>query len=257
MSASRPAPSDAVPFAPAPAPRQLTPEQAVFLPIDFMSGLISACRSIAPAELRNNAIALAKVAALFRLPTIGTGDREGLTYLGAEMTEIERVLPDLHFIPRSAVSPWDAPGYAEAIARTGRRQLVMAGVTTEQCVALGAIRARAAGYDVYVVVDASASLDARAEQAAIARLAQAGVVTTTWSPLAAELLGDFATPEGRGLIEIYSQHQAQLRTLEDSYNTAVGRRGAAAGNGAHGDGADADAPDAGRTRAYASSASGA
>lgn len=60
---------------------RLTPQNAVFLPIDYMHGLMSACRSIDPGLLKNNAVALAKVARLFNLPTFGTGDRSGRAIL--------------------------------------------------------------------------------------------------------------------------------------------------------------------------------
>lgn len=199
---------------------RLRADNAVFLPIDYMHGLMSACRSIEPGTLRNNALALAKAARLFRLPTIGTGDRSGRTYLGAEMAELEQIIPDMRFVNRSSVGAWDAPGYADLIRETGRRQLVMAGITTEQCVTFTAQPALAEGYQVYVVLDASASLDTRSEMAAVARLTAMGAVVTTWSPLAAELLGDFARPEAAQLIGIYSEHQGSLRMVEDAFKVA-------------------------------------
>ena len=91
------------------AHKRLDAANAYFLPIDYMHGLMTACRSIDPAELRNNVIALTKVAKLFGLPVIGTGDRSGMTYLGAEMSEIEELHPNMDFVSRSAVGAWDAP----------------------------------------------------------------------------------------------------------------------------------------------------
>lgn len=202
------------------APR-LDPKNAAFLPIDYMHGLMNACRSIDPGLLRNNAIALTKVAKLFDLPVIGTGDRSGRTYLGAEMEELAQIVPDMAFVGRSSVGAWDAPGYAEWVRNTGRRQLIMAGITTEQCVTFTAQPALAEGFQVFVVLDASASLDTRSEMAAVARLTAMGAVVTTWSPLAAELLGDFARPQAPGLIRIYSEHQGSLRMAEDAFNVAV------------------------------------
>ncbi|WP_158639279.1 isochorismatase family protein [Elioraea rosea] len=201
--------------------RRLDPNDTVYLPIDYMHGLMTACRSIEPGLLRNNAVALTKVARLFRLPTFGTGDRSGRTYLGAEMSEIEEIIPDMQFFNRSTVGAWDAPGYADAVRATGRRQLVMAGITTEQCVTFTAQPALAEGFQVYVVLDASASLDSRAEMAAVARLTAMGAVVTTWSPVAAELLGDFARPEAGELIRIYSEHHGALRMVEDAFKVAT------------------------------------
>ena len=203
------------------AATKLDPANAVYLPIDYMHGLMAACRSIDPGAVRNNAIALTKVARLFGLPTFGTGDRSGRTYLGAEMKEIEELVPGMRFFNRSSVGAWDAPGYADAVRATGRKQLIMAGITTEQCVTFTAQSALAEGFQVYVVLDASASLDERAETAAIARLSAMGAVLTTWSPLAAELLGDFAKPEGAGLIKIYFARALLAANNSDNDREAV------------------------------------
>lgn len=194
---------------------------AVFLPVDYMHGLISACTSIEPGTLRNNALALAKIARLFELPAVRTGDEQGRTYLGAEMPEVGEILPGAPFVPRSTVGAWEEPDYVAAVKATGRGSLIMAGISTEQCVAFTARSAIAAGYTVYVVVDCCASLDARTEQAAWLRLTQQGAILTSWSALGAELLGDFATPEGPGLIQIYAEHQTNLRTVSDNWDTAV------------------------------------
>ncbi|WP_203074845.1 isochorismatase family protein [Falsiroseomonas ponticola] len=212
-------------------PPRLDASNAVFIPIDYMHGLMNACRSIDTGLLRNNAIALAKVARLFGLPTFGTGDRSGRTYLGAEMTEIEAIIPGMTFINRSSVGAWEAPGFAEAVRATGRRQLIMAGITTEQCVTFTAQSALAEGFQVHVVLDASASLDPRSEMAAVARLAAMGATVTTWSPLAAELLGDFARPEAGGLIRIYSEHHGALRMVEDAFAVATSAARSALGQG--------------------------
>ncbi|MGG6239921.1 hypothetical protein ACQ4N7_14945 [Nodosilinea sp. AN01ver1] len=83
---------------------RLTPHNSVFLPIDYMHGLMSACRSIDPGLLKNNAMALAKIASLFNLPTIGTGDRSGRSYLGAEMSELEDIIPQGYFILKTVLS---------------------------------------------------------------------------------------------------------------------------------------------------------
>jgi nicotinamidase-related amidase len=218
--------------------RALDPQDAVFLPIDYMHGLMTACRSIAPGELRNNAIALAKIARLFGLPVIGTGDRSGRTYLGAEMSELEAIFPGMPFINRSSVGAWEAPGYADLVRGTGRRQLIMAGITTEQCVTFTARSALADGYEVFIVADASASLDERSERTALVNLSAIGATVTTWSPVGADLLGDFAHPQAAGLISIYSEHAGAMRMVEDAFNVAVA---AAVGEGSRNHNAEPEA----------------
>ena len=199
---------------------KVTSENAVFLPIDYMHGLISAARSIDPSELKNNAIALAEIARLFGLPAVGTGDQVGRTWMGAEVPEIAEILPDMPVFPRTTVSAWETPEYRKAVEATGRTKLIMAGISTEQCVLLTAKSALADGYDVYVVLDASGSLDARAEAAAIARLTQMGAILTTWPALGMELLGDVTRPEAGGLFEITARHHGAMGTLGAGFETA-------------------------------------
>jgi nicotinamidase-related amidase len=84
----------------------------------------------------------------------------------------------------------------EAIAKLGRRTLVIAGVATEIIVQHSALSAASAGYHVQIVVDACGGLSPRTEDAALRRLEQAGVVTTSIASLAGQLAGDFTQPRG-------------------------------------------------------------
>lgn len=200
---------------------RLTPQNAVFLPIDYMSGLMNACRTMDYALLKNNAIALAKVARVFNLPTICAGERTGSSALGTDMPEMAQILPDMQYVPRTSVGAWDMPEYREAVRRTGRKKLIMAGITLEQCVTFTAEPAIADGYEVYIVLDASASLDDISERGAISRLGQKGAILSTWSPIAAEIMHDYSTPEGGEVIKIYSEHQGQLSALQESFKTTL------------------------------------
>ena len=89
-----------------------------------------------------------------------------------------------------------------AIAQTGRKTLLIAGVATEIIVQHSALSAVACGMDVHVVVDACGGLSARTEDAALRRLTQAGVVTTSIASLAGQLAGDFTQPVGGQAIGI-------------------------------------------------------
>jgi nicotinamidase-related amidase len=202
---------------------RLHSSNAVFLPVDYMPGLMVASKSIDMLTLMNNTTALFKLAELFKLPTIGTGDKEGNSFMGAEMLELHNMVSDSQFIPRHTAGAWDEPAYVEAVQKTGRTHLILAGITTEQCVTFIAEPAIAAGYKVYVVLDCSASLDARSEQAAIARLTQMGAILTTWSPLGAELLRDYTRPETAGVFKIYGEHLADGKLLNQVYYGALNK----------------------------------
>ncbi len=136
--------------------------------------------------------ALAKLAALHRLPVIASSVPPGGDYLAAVLDP----LPNLRPMPRLFTSAFADKATAEAIAATGRRSLVLAGVASEIVVQRTALDALNAGYTVFVAVDACGGANTRTEDAAWRRITQAGGTTTSVTTLAAELAGDFSSELG-------------------------------------------------------------
>jgi hypothetical protein len=80
------------------------------------------------------------------------------------------LFPDVPVIDRPGIiSAWDDPKFVAAIEKTGRKNLIIAGVTVDVCLAFAAMQAVDAGYYVYGVVDASGALDTTTRELAIAR----------------------------------------------------------------------------------------
>ena len=52
---------------------------------------------------------------------------------------------------RTTVNAFDEPRFAKAVEATGRKKLIIAGVSTEVCLAFPAIHATAIGYDAYAL----------------------------------------------------------------------------------------------------------
>ena len=92
--------------------------------------------------------------------------------------------------------------FREAVEATGRKQLAMAGVTTDVCLVYPAIRAVAAGYDVQAILDASGSPFELSEDTSRRRMENAGVTLTATNTLLAELAQDWSRPEGTELLGI-------------------------------------------------------
>ena len=164
----------------------LTPDNAACLLIDHQTGLFQFLTSIEPTVLKNNILGLAKTALAFKLPIIvGTSWPQGPN--GPTMPELRALLPEVDIIDRPFVNFWDDPRSRAAVEQTGRKKLIIAGLATEVCVAMPAIAAVQAGYDVYAVIDAAADWNPLVQQVTTARLASAGVVVTTWVAVLAEL----------------------------------------------------------------------
>jgi nicotinamidase-related amidase len=136
--------------------------------------------------------ALAKLAALHGLPVVASSVPPGGEYLASVLGP----LPDVEPMPRTFTSAFADKATADAIAATGRRTLVLAGVASEIVVQRTALDALAAGYTVFVAVDACGGISARTEDAAWRRVTQAGGITTSVTTFAAELAGDFTSERG-------------------------------------------------------------
>lgn len=126
----------------------------------------------------------------------------------SEVVEVlEQAVKGRRAIDRSGVNAWDNPAFVTAIAATGRRKLVMAGLYTEICLSLTALSAIAAGYEVYALVDVSGGVSQTAHDAALQRLTQAGVVPVTWMAVLTEWQRDWTRTETiPGLFEVARAH---------------------------------------------------
>ncbi|MET1416702.1 isochorismatase family protein [Roseibium sp. HPY-6] len=83
-----------------------------------------------------------------------------------------------------------------------RKNLIMAGVTTDVCLVFPAIDAAKGGHGVQAVLDASGSPFELSEDMSRRRMEGAGVVLTATNTLFAELAKDWSTPDGQQLIQL-------------------------------------------------------
>src|SRR5260221_2381863 len=104
-------------------------------------------------------------------------------------------LPRISIINRTTVNAFDDARFANAVEATGRKKLIIAGVSTEVCLALPAMRATAVGYDAYAVIDASGTFSETKRITGLLRMVQAGVIVTDYATVAVEMLKDNASPK--------------------------------------------------------------
>jgi nicotinamidase-related amidase len=80
--------------------------------------------------------------------------------------------------------------FREALAASGRRQVVLAGMESHVCVLQTAMELLADGYAVFVAEDAACSRREANHRNAMARLAQAGAVVSNTESIVFEWLRD-------------------------------------------------------------------
>lgn len=195
---------------------RLDKDDAVVLLVDHQDGLLSLVRDIDPDKFKNNVLALADVAEYFKLPTILTTSFETGPN-GPLVPELKAQFPDAPYIARPGqINAWDNEEFVAAIKATGRKQLIIAGVVTEVCVAFPALSAIEAGFDVFVVTDASGTFNAMTRDAAWNRMSQAGVQLMSWFGVAAELHRDWRN-DVEGLATLFNNHIPDYRNRMSTY----------------------------------------
>jgi nicotinamidase-related amidase len=172
----------------------LTRDNAAVVLVDHQVGLYSGVRDIPVAELKHNVVALAKAAKVLSLPLVVVTTAADSMW-GPIIPELAKVLPPgLKIIDRSTVNAWDDPRVKAEIRATGRKKLIIAGVSTEVCLAFPAISAIAEGYDAYAAIDASGTFWQAKREAGLLRMQQAGVVPIDYATAIIEILADNADP---------------------------------------------------------------
>ncbi len=118
---------------------------------------------------------------------------------------------------KGEINAWDADEFREAIKKTGRQKVIMAGIVTDVCLMFPAISAVADGYDVYAVIDASGTWNKTIQEAAMHRMSQAGVRVSTWASVLAEIMNDWHTPKGNELGQILGGHLTSYGWVINSF----------------------------------------
>lgn len=200
---------------------KLDKNNAAVLLVDHQAGLLSLVRDIEPDKFNNNVLALADAAKYFGLPTILTTSFEDGPN-GPLMPELKELFPDAPYIARPGqINAWDNEDFVKAVKATGKKQLIIAGVVTEVCVAFPALSAIEEGFEVFVVTDASGTFNALTRDSALDRVSAAGAQLMTWFGVACELHRDWRN-DVEGLGTLFANHIPDYKNLMTSYFTLKG-----------------------------------
>jgi len=184
------------------APNRFAADDSALLLIDHQVGTMQLIKNIDNTFAGKQAIALAKMAKILDMPVVITSSQEDHAQ-GPIMPEIAEILPEAHAVRvkrPGVVNAWAYPDFRNAVLATGRKKLIMAGVTTDVCLIFPAIDAALEGFAVQAVMDASGSPSDLSEEFSRQRMHDAGVVLTATNTLMAEIARDWSTPAGQQLI---------------------------------------------------------
>ncbi|QBP91066.1 hydrolase [Bacillus mycoides] len=196
---------------------RLSKSDTAVLLVDHQTGLISSLvRDYGVDEFKNNVLALANTAKFFDLPVILTTSFEDGPN-GPLMQQLIELFPNAPKIARPGqINAWDNDEFVKAIEATGKKQLIIAGVVTDVCVAFPALSAINAGYEVFVVTDASGTFSKQVADAALMRMAHGGVQLMNWFSVAAELQRDWRN-DVEGFGALLAKHLPSYQNIIGSY----------------------------------------
>ncbi len=183
----------------------LRPEDSILVLIDHQPYQFANLNSHEPALIVNNVVGLAKTAKVFNVPTILTTvieERGGHLIKG-----LQDVFPNQKPIDRTFINTWQDPNVTDIVKKSGRKQLVLAALWTEICLAMPAIQALGEGYEVFIVTDASGGVSLEAHDMAVRRMVQAGAVPITWTAVLGEWQRDWAREDtAAGVSSVILEH---------------------------------------------------
>jgi nicotinamidase-related amidase len=179
-----------------PSSELLNPANHALVLIDYESQMAFPVKSISVDELRNNTAIVAGASKIFKVPTVVTTVAEK-SFSGPVFFEISDAYPEMgtSYIDRTTMNTWEDVNAYKAIMGKNKKKIVFAGLWTSVCIVGPALSAKAEGYDVYVITDASGDVSKEAHEMAINRMTQAGVKTMTSIQYLLELQRDWARSE--------------------------------------------------------------
>ncbi|CAM8227020.1 hydrolase [Morganella morganii] len=172
----------------------LNPQNSAVIFIDHQPQMAFGVANIDRQQLKNNTVGLAKAAKIFNVPTIYTSV-ETESFSGYIWPELLAVHPESKPIERTSMNSWEDQMFVEAVKATGRKKLVMAALWTEVCLNFPTLMAIEAGYEVYIVTDASGGTSVDAHERSIDRMVQAGAIPVTWQQVLLEYQRDWSRKE--------------------------------------------------------------
>ena len=184
--------------------QRFTLENSALLLIDHQQGTLKLVQNLPEDLVIRNTRALARTAVAGGMPLVLTTSNE-TQFQGPLLDDLRQIAPaeyEARIKRPGMVNAWDYAAFKQAVEATGKKNLIMAGLTNDVCIVFPAISAVEEGYHVQVVVDAGGSPTVISDETALRRMEKAGVVLTSTNQLMAELAYDWSTEKGGQILGI-------------------------------------------------------
>ncbi|KAI8062181.1 protein YcaC [Gongronella butleri] len=198
---------------------RLDVNNAAFLFIDHQTGLFNLVDDYEQHNFKETVLALGRTANYFKMPAVLTTSFEQGPN-GPMMKELKDMFPNSSYIPRPGqINAWDNDDFVKAVEATGKKQLIISGIVTDVCVTFAALSAKNAGYEVFVVTDASGTFRDDVRASSWVRMSQAGIQLVNWFAVACELGRDWRR-DMEGMANLLSSNIPKYEMLMASFQSA-------------------------------------
>jgi nicotinamidase-related amidase len=186
------------------APTLLEPTNHALILIDLEYLQLLTMRSHDATTVVNATTLLAKGAKLFGVRTLLT---TAFAARQALVKEVKEVFPEQEPIDRTTLNAFEDERVVSWAEAAGRGKLILAGLFTESCLAMSALSALSAGYEIYIITDASGGASKEAHEMAVQRMMAAGAIPLTAGAYLKELQRDFSRDATADkVLSIFEQH---------------------------------------------------
>ncbi|MDR2091432.1 MAG: hydrolase [Clostridiales bacterium] len=192
----------------------LDPADCVVLIVDHQPQMYFGVEENSRAKILNAVKGLAKTAAIFKVPAVLTTVTRD-TFAGAMVKAVADVFPGHTPIDRTTLNAWEDARVKKAVADTGRKKIIIAGLWTEVCAAFPALSAMSDGFEAYFAVDACGGSSKEAHDAAVSRMTASGATPVTWQSVLLEFQRDW------GDKTTYQPVQALIKECGGAYGLGI------------------------------------
>ncbi|KAA1470024.1 Isochorismatase hydrolase [Dentipellis sp. KUC8613] len=201
---------------------RINKNDSMLLVLDHQVGLFELVRDFQADQYKNNILAHAAIGKVFNLPTVLTTSSETGPN-GPLPQEIIDMHKDAPLVKRQGeVDAWDNADVRAAIKATGKKQIIMAGITTDVCTAFMALSLVQEGYTVFANADASGTFDEKTARDANDRMRAAGVHVLSMFAITTDLMRDWrATPGSLEMLPYYDKYLSSYGYLTRAHRAAI------------------------------------
>jgi len=194
--------------------------------IDFQKEMFQSIRSETGVELVELHVRLlARTAKAFNMPIVLSSVGVQAGFNGPTLPSILAELPGVSVIDRTSMNAFEDHAFSDAVKKTGRKRLIIAGLHTEICLTFASVQALQDGYDVMYVADAVGGRSQVAHSIAIARLAHAGAVPATALAVLTELFRDWRSPLAKNALEVIEWYFTEVPKVSNAIGVDVREKG--------------------------------